>query len=75
MIMGFCSCCGDYTVVHGNSDRGIFLCDTCCPCYNHCPPLGEYHAPGKYYTFSMTETWTQRNMNTLFISNRDKEVP
>jgi len=74
MEMGFCSCCGNYTVIHGNpgggNPRGIgryfMLCDECCPCYNHCPPLGMHYDEGKYFNFSMVETWTQRNMNALF---------
>jgi len=73
MKMGFCSCCGDYTVIHGNpgggNPRGIgrpfMLCDECCPCYTHSPYLGRPWA-GKYYEFSMVETWTQRNMIALF---------
>lgn len=72
MKMGFCSCCGVYAVVHGNADRGIFLCDRCCPCYNHGPPLGLHHGAGKYFNFSMVETWTQRNMIELFSEEAEK---
>jgi len=68
MKMGYCTLCGNYTVVHGNDRdpaRHMMLCDECCPCYNHSPYLGRPWA-GKYYEFSMVETWAQRNMIELF---------
>lgn len=74
--MGNCSCCGDYTVVHGNDGdwgRTVMLCDECCPCYNHSPYLGRPWA-GKYYEFSMKETWFQRNMSGLYHSSLGKAI-
>ena len=65
MILGFCSCCGDWAVVHGHKDRGVLLCDRCCPCYNHGPPLGEHHEAGKYWSFTMTEHWYREALTSL----------
>jgi len=62
MEFDFCSCCGRFTVVHGNKghNRGgfgarVLLCDDCCPCYNHCPPLYGKGSGGKYWYLSMRE--------------------
>jgi hypothetical protein len=66
MHIGKCSLCGEWTIVHGNNDRGIFLCDDCCPCYNHCPPVGEYFEAGKYYHLNMVEHWVRMSMLDLF---------
>lgn len=56
-----CDGCGKFTIVHGNRgypyDLGqhVMLCDDCCPCHNHCPPLYGKGSGGKYYYLSMRE--------------------
>lgn len=65
MILGCCSCCGEWAVIHGHEDRVILLCDRCCPCHNHAPPLAPHREPGKYWLFSMTGTWYREAMISL----------
>jgi len=67
MKMGYCINCGKWATVHGNDERGLVLCDDCCVCYNHCPPLGEHHLPGKYYHYPMWFKWVEESMNNLMV--------
>lgn len=73
--LDYCSCCGTFTVVHGNKGefgRRIMLCDNCCPCHNHSPYLGRPWA-GKYYSFSMLENWYHDSMISLLTNIGDKK--
>jgi hypothetical protein len=66
--LGFCDCCGKFTVVHGTPGHGerggfgrrLMLCDDCCVCHNHCPSLGPNHPAGKYYVRSMKERFLDK---------------
>lgn len=56
MREGKCSGCDKNTIIH----TPIGLCDDCCPCYDHCPPLPPCNPAGKYHLKPMRERFDEK---------------